>query len=114
MPVYQYHCTDCGQFDRIMPMSMSRQSVTCPACEKSAARSIVAPYLASSSRNTIAAAARNERAQHEPKHSANRHSKHKPGCSCCSASSNTISSKSVKNAAGDTMFPGKRPWMISH
>lgn len=114
MPVYQYHCKDCGQFDQMVPMSMSREPCTCPECRKPAPRSIAAPYLAPSARTSIKAAGMNELAQHEPKHSSQLAHRHKPGCGCCGGGSSKISGKTMSNAAGDKMFPTKRPWMISH
>jgi hypothetical protein len=32
--------------------------------------------------------------------------RHPPSCGCCSGA--------AKKAVGAKMFPGKRPWMISH
>lgn len=113
MPVYEYHCDNCGHFDKILPMSRAHEKTTCPECQKAADRSITATYLGSASRNMIKAAGRNELAQNEPKHSSQLTSKHPSGCSCCSGSSR-LSNQTRKNAAGDKMFPTKRPWMISH
>ncbi|MFK8082659.1 MAG: FmdB family zinc ribbon protein [Granulosicoccus sp.] len=114
MPVYQYNCESCGHFDKSNPMSMASERVCCPRCKVPASRFIAAPFLASSSRSSIRAAGLNEVAQNEPRHSAGSVQKHNPGCGCCGGGSSRISGKTAKNAAGDKMFPTKRPWMISH
>lgn len=114
MPVYEYRCDDCGDFDKVRPMSLSREPASCPRCKKHSARTIAAPFLASTARSSIKAAGLNERAQHEPKHSSQLKAKHKPGCGCCNGKSSKIAGKTAMNAAGDKMFPTKRPWMISH
>jgi len=114
MPIYRYSCDGCGQFDKMVPMSMSSEPSPCPSCNSQAKRTLTAPFLASASRNLIKASERNELARHEPKQSSQIERKHKPGCACCSGSSTNITSKTMKNAAGDKMFPTKRPWMISH
>ncbi|MFK7859364.1 MAG: FmdB family zinc ribbon protein [Granulosicoccus sp.] len=114
MPVYQYNCPSCGQFDKNKPMSMASEKASCPQCNSPASRFIAAPFLASTSRSSIRATGLNELAQNEPRHTSQLMRKHKPGCGCCGGGSNRISGKTAQNAAGDKMFPTKRPWMISH
>ncbi|MFK7889773.1 MAG: FmdB family zinc ribbon protein [Granulosicoccus sp.] len=114
VPVYQYSCQQCGCFDKSNPMSMARETAECPQCNEPSSRYIAAPFLATSSRCSIKATSLNELAQNEPKHSSQLESKHKPGCSCCGGKSSSLAGKTMKNNAGDKMFPSKRPWMISH
>ena len=33
MPIYEYHCTDCGDdFERFVRSMFSRETITCPEC----------------------------------------------------------------------------------
>lgn len=116
MPAYQYLCDACGYFELIRPMSQSGQDTHCPDCSSMASRIIAsAPFIGAGSNRGIIASSINERAQHEPAVSSQiEKPRHGPGCGCCGGSDSRISSKTMKNAAGDKMFPSKRPWMISH
>lgn len=114
MPLYQYHCHSCGPFDLMNPMEKAGEPANCPSCKAQSNRNIAAPYLGAKCRNTIKVASRNERARHEPRHSAEHSHQHGKSGRCCGANSGRITGKTLSNAAGDKMFPSKRPWMISH
>ncbi|MBX2881371.1 MAG: zinc ribbon domain-containing protein [Granulosicoccus sp.] len=118
MPVYQYHCDSCGQFEKLVPMSQSRAFCECPDCHSRATRRIAAPFLALVADNTRKGLERNERAQHEPVHSQHRHhnygSKGGSKCGCSGQGGKKISSTVASTPSGSKMFPTKRPWMISH
>jgi putative FmdB family regulatory protein len=33
MPIYEYHCTDCGDdFERLVRSMFSKETITCPTC----------------------------------------------------------------------------------
>jgi putative FmdB family regulatory protein len=33
MPIYEYHCTDCGEdFERLVRSMFSKDAITCPTC----------------------------------------------------------------------------------
>ena len=33
MPIYEYHCTDCGdEFERLIRSMFSVETITCPSC----------------------------------------------------------------------------------
>jgi putative FmdB family regulatory protein len=33
MPIYEYHCADCGDdFERFLRSMFSKETITCPAC----------------------------------------------------------------------------------
>ncbi|MFN3986640.1 MAG: FmdB family zinc ribbon protein [Rhodocyclaceae bacterium] len=114
MPTYEYCCEHCGEFTAIRPVSARNMPCLCPQCGATAGRVIVsAPSLATMSATNRQAHARNERAAHAPRTSAEykANQRHGPGCSCCSgAKSNTT----VTAPGGEKAFPTKRPWMISH
>ena len=45
MPLYDYRCTDCGDFREIRPMAESTSARPCPVCGTPAPRSLSAPFL---------------------------------------------------------------------
>ncbi|WP_420863497.1 FmdB family zinc ribbon protein [Algirhabdus cladophorae] len=110
MPVYEYHCTDCGAFEAMAPMSKFADPCDCPACGTSARRvMLTAPNVSFVSTSLRVGHATNERSADAPK----RTSTHGPGCSCCSGGSKK-SSTTLHRPDGSKSFPTKRPWMISH
>lgn len=109
MPVYEYHCEDCGVFEEIMPMSQFKAPCDCPTCGTAAPRVLITtPRLAAISSAKRHAHETNERSADSPKRSA-----HGPGCGCCSGGSKK-ESKTLYRPDGSKSFPSKRPWMISH
>ncbi|MEC5398101.1 FmdB family zinc ribbon protein [Uliginosibacterium sp. H1] len=109
MPLYDYQCQDCGQFEVMRRMADREAPVHCPQCGAAASRLLVAPSFASMSTELRVAHSTNERARHEPKRSGGH--VHGPGCGC---GSSTGKSATVKAPDGSKAFPTKRPWMISH
>ena len=67
MPLYDYHCDDCGDFRAWRRMSEADAKADCPTCDVSAPRTVVAPGLALMASNTRIAHARNEKSAAEPK-----------------------------------------------
>jgi len=67
MPLYDYHCPECGTFRAWRAMSEARQPVPCPDCERPGGRAVAAPSLALMASNRRIAHQRNERSAHEPR-----------------------------------------------
>jgi putative FmdB family regulatory protein len=67
MPLYDYRCTDCGEFRAWGAMRDAAAPVACPDCRQPAPRAVVAPNLALMQSNTRIAHQRNEKSAHEPK-----------------------------------------------
>lgn len=59
MPLYEYHCTSCGDFRELRPMRESAASQACPACGALSERQLAAPFLASADSNGHGAGPRN-------------------------------------------------------
>lgn len=119
MPVYDYKCTDHGLFNQLATFEQSAQPCACPQCGQLSARVIVLPpELRGLQAHDHQAMERNERSRHEPVFSTPqerverraRH-EHKHGKGCCGE---TRRSALMYTADGKKMFPGMRPWMISH
>ncbi len=66
MPLYDYHCSDCGDFRSWQSMSESGADVACPDCQELAGRLVTAPSLAMMPNNNRIANARNEKSADQP------------------------------------------------
>lgn len=66
MPLYDYHCRDCGDFRSWQSMNESDANVACPDCDLSATRSVTAPSLALMPSNNRIANSRNEKSADQP------------------------------------------------
>ncbi|NJM92437.1 MAG: zinc ribbon domain-containing protein [Rhodospirillaceae bacterium] len=66
MPLYDYHCDDCGDFRAWQSMSKSSSDVACPSCTQSASRRVTAPSLALMPANNRIAHTRNEKSADHP------------------------------------------------
>jgi putative FmdB family regulatory protein len=105
MPLYDYHCPECGDFRAWRPMSEAREPADCPSCDGTAGRAVAAPNLALMPANNRTAHQRNEKSAHEPKvlsksqmgggEHPHRHDGHGHG-------------------HGHKHGAGGRPWMIGH
>lgn len=110
MPVYDYHCPDCGTFEVMRRMENRDAPAVCPHCGLTAGRVMLAtPSLPSMAKDTRRAMETNERARHEPKSS----SQHPRGCSCCGHKSSGRAASGSQPPAPKS-FANRRPWMISH
>jgi len=67
MPLYDYECRTCGEFQEWRSMSEWEAAAPCPSCSVPASRLVAAPMLAVLSSNNRIAHERNERSAHEPK-----------------------------------------------
>jgi len=114
MPVYEYECSECGEFSASRPMAQYREPQACPQCGRACERAMLtAPAFAGMPAVTRTALTINEKAKHEPlsskEYAATRHG---AGCGCCGTKS--MPSRTVKAKDGSKAFPTARPWMISH
>ena len=66
MPLYDYHCGDCGDFRAWQSMSESGADIACPSCEQQASRLVTAPSLALMPANNRIAHSRNEKSADQP------------------------------------------------
>ena len=66
MPLYDYHCNDCGDFRAWRRMSEADAKTSCPTCATPARRAMVAPGLALMASNTRIAHTRNEKSADQP------------------------------------------------
>lgn len=116
MPTYDYDCPSCGGFDAFRTLSARNEPAMCPDCAHESPRVFVsAPRLTLLAGDTRRALEINERASHEPKSSRDyARLKHPSGCGCCSTTNSSRRGATLRAVNGDKMFPGKRPWMISH
>jgi putative FmdB family regulatory protein len=56
MPIYSYHCQDCGErFERLRGISESDKEVACPKCGQKGPKRVIAPVCggASSSKGNL-------------------------------------------------------------
>jgi putative FmdB family regulatory protein len=103
MPLYDYHCSACGDFRAWRRMSEANEAVPCPACDASALRAVVAPSLALMNPHNRIANQRNEKSAHEPKVVSNHDRPH------------AAHSHGHGHGAGHHHHGhGGRPWMIGH
>ena len=66
MPLYDYHCANCGHFRAWRRMIEAGDPVDCTTCGASASRAVVAPNLALMNPLNRIAHQRNEKSAHEP------------------------------------------------
>ncbi len=123
MPLYDYKCQQHGIFHALATVEDAGLPAPCPQCDQPGARIImIAPELLLMDSAKRDAAARNEKAMHEPvfstpdyreekaKREAHAH-KHGKGCGC---GDKKRGAKAVYLPDGSKIFPSARPWMISH
>lgn len=105
MPIYEYACSDCGNFTEIRRIADYTAVQMCPTCGVQARRVIGTVMLSIMSSKQRAAHVTNERSVHAPT-SCHQHGHCDEG--------KTAYSKTSTNSEFIKTFPSKRPWMISH
>lgn len=45
MPIYEYRCPDCGDFERLLPMGAATPRSACPGCGSASRRLMSGPGL---------------------------------------------------------------------
>ena len=66
MPLYDYHCENCGPFRHFRPISERSSPLECDECGAEAERILTATQLNVMSSNNRIAETRNEKSAHEP------------------------------------------------
>ncbi|MBI3546766.1 MAG: zinc ribbon domain-containing protein [Gammaproteobacteria bacterium] len=66
MPIYEYHCPNCGVFSDLTVMQQAAKPARCPSCGALAPRVLSVPRLTTLSRAQKIAGDRNEKSAHEP------------------------------------------------
>jgi putative FmdB family regulatory protein len=113
MPVYDYHCVSCGDFQDFRTIEDRNAPASCPNCAATARRLILAPNLALMNPSRRHAFATNERSRHEPKVSTG-HSCGS-GCGCGSpAKVRPTRMKETKLGKLQSQKATARPWMLGH
>lgn len=118
MPIYDYRCESCGDFEAWGKISESSAPALCEDCGDYAVRIITAPSLAILGGAQRKAHERNEKAAHEPRVT------RRSSCGC--NGSHTCSSSASKKEGADKKKVAKtnglemqtkktaRPWMLGH
>lgn len=66
MPLYEFQCSACGDFEAWRPMHDAARTAACPACGAAATRRYSPPNLGRGSSPLRRAQERSERSAHEP------------------------------------------------
>jgi putative FmdB family regulatory protein len=110
MPIYDYHCSECGPFRMMRPMAQSGAPTVCPACGRVSNRTITAPFLADMAPHNRIASQRNEKSAHAPRvmsrsefdlHDSDPYRSH------------SHLHSHVEHAPGAKTLPGEGPWVRS-
>lgn len=117
MPLYDYKCREHGVFQELAAMADAASPAACPTCHALAPRVILLPpQILTMDPVQRHAHDRNEKSRHEPLMSSAeqraRDSDHRKACGCNRAQDGK--NMLFYTAEGNKMFPGMRPWMISH
>ena len=126
MPLYEYHCEECGSFSALRKMSESSLAAICESCGNVSERIISAPNFALLGKAQRIAYERNEKSAHEPVTS------YRSSCGCvgnhtCKSTANGLSTSqsntsrrgkhdAVQQGSGFQMQTKRtaRPWMLGH
>lgn len=115
MPVYDFHCSHCGDFRALLAIDERNAPTPCPECSRIGQRVILAPNLALMNPVTRKAHAVNEKSRHEPRTS----SSHScgSGCGCGATKDRKIRptrTRETKLGVLNSQKPTARPWMLGH
>jgi putative FmdB family regulatory protein len=126
MPLYEYHCEECGPFSVLRKMSESSMAADCESCGGESERVISVPHFALLGKAQRIAYERNEKSTHEPL------TLRRSSCGCvgthtCKSTANGSTTNQSSTGEGrkhDTVQRGggfqmqtkrtARPWMIGH
>lgn len=113
MPLYEYHCADCGNFTVLRKISESNMPAFCETCGGTSKRVISAPHLAILGQAQRIAHQRNEKSAHEPG------SLRRSSCGCTGGHTCKTNSKSEAVNTQGSAFQMQtkktaRPWMLGH
>jgi putative FmdB family regulatory protein len=102
MPLYDYHCENCGPFRQFRSISNRAAPVECEECGTAAERVLTAPQLSLMSSNNRIAETRNEKSAHEP------------GVVNFMKPAQEQKPKAPKPLHGHGHAHSHRPWMLGH
>lgn len=108
MPMYDFRCPVCGDFEALVAVSQLDQTKHCPDCGRTVRRLVSMPRLAVVSAAVRQAHETNERSAHEPR-PRSRHS-------CCSGGScsHQKTQPQARTALQQSKNRQARPWMLGH
>ncbi len=106
MPIYEYECSEHGEFELIRSMREAGEAGQCPLCLTQCRRIVSAPHVTGMPKAAVVAHERNERSQHEPR-VASRHV-------CNSGCRHGATKSGAARGAGVKKYTGARPWVIEH
>ncbi len=113
MPIYDFNCQHCGDFQAMLTISERNDPTRCPGCARTARRLVMAPNLAVMNPVARKASAINERSRHEPRI----RESHTCGSGCGCGTSTKIRparKRDTKLGVLAGQKPGARPWMLGH
>lgn len=111
MPVYDFTCSECGDFRALLTIDERNEPTPCPECSRVGKRLILAPNLALMNPIKRKATAINEKSRHEPRISTG----HTCGGGCgCGTKIRPTRTKETKLGVLNTQKPTARPWMLGH
>ena len=118
MPLYEFHCPECGPFAELRTISRRNLPMQCPECSRKAARQIPTPNLALMAPNLRQAHARNEKSRHEPGVRTAHHCGRRCGCGAKPGVKLGRTNRTVEiGKLGKFETSRKksvRPWMLGH
>ena len=107
MPLYEYHCGDCGAFTRMRNVSECSQPADCPDCGVSAKKVFPIINLRAMRPENRKAWERNEQSRHAPHVCGS-------GCSHGAARPKMRAQNSDRPALQKSTKQNSRPWMLGH
>jgi len=111
MPVYDFTCSDCGDFRALLTIVERNEPTSCPSCDRVGQRLILAPNLALMNPIKRKATAINEKSRHEPRMSTG----HSCGSGCgCGTKIRPSRTKETKLGVLQGQKATARPWMLGH
>ena len=66
MPIYEFRCVDCADFELILPIGTAPDVAACPTCQGDARRRITAPNVSRTGSSAFALIDAANRSAHEP------------------------------------------------
>ncbi|TFC81318.1 zinc ribbon domain-containing protein [Cryobacterium cheniae] len=66
MPIYEFRCADCPDFELILPMGTAPDVTACPTCQGDARRRVTAPHVSRTGSSAFQLIDAATRSAHEP------------------------------------------------
>ena len=108
MPIYEYHCEECGSFAQLRRIDQSSQPAKCPECGTLASKIFPIIHLRSMRSENRTAWERNERSAHAPHVCSS-------GCSHGTVKLSPSAEAALeKPRLQSSRKRNRRPWMLGH